>query len=346
MKKVGICGHFGIGYNMLNGQTIKTKTLTNELRRQLGADQVIIVDSHGGIKAMPQILTQSFFMFKNCENIIIMPAHKGLRIFTPIYSLYNLFFHRRIHYVVIGGWLSKFIDEHRWLTVMLKRFEGIYVETSIMKNLLEKKGFKNIKVMLNFKDLSILKPEELKYCFELPYKLCTFSRVMKEKGIEDAIDVVKDINRQAGYIVYCLDIYGQIDSKYEERFVELQKNFPEFIRYKGKVPFDKSVDILKDYFILLFPTQFYTEGIPGTIIDAYAAGVPVISSKWESFADAIDDNLTGIGYRFLDNKQLEHILLYIAEHPEIILEMKKKCLLRAEEFLPDVVIKTILSSCT
>ena len=54
-------------------------------------------------------------------------------------------------------------------------------------------------------------------------------------------------------------------------------------RYCGiKDPKD-SVKTLKNYFALVFPTRFYTEGIPGTIIDAYYAGVPVIASKWESF---------------------------------------------------------------
>jgi hypothetical protein len=55
--------------------------------------------------------------------------------------------------------------------------------------------------------------------------------------------------------------------------------------------------VLKDYFALLFPTHFYTEGIPGTVIDAYAAGIPVISAKWESYSDVIDEGVTGIGYK-------------------------------------------------
>ena len=33
MKKAGVCGHFGIGRNLLNGQTVKTKTVTEELTK-------------------------------------------------------------------------------------------------------------------------------------------------------------------------------------------------------------------------------------------------------------------------------------------------------------------------
>lgn len=342
MKKVGISGHFGVGLDMLNGQTIKTRIVTDELKRCLGEERVAIVDTHGGVKAMPRMLMQSWKLFQNCETIVMLPAYKGLRIFAPVYSFYNLFFHRKLQYVVIGGWLSSFIGQHRWLSGMLKRFDGIFVETATMKNALENKGFHNVVVMPNFKNLPILKPEELNYEIGKPYKLCIFSRVMKEKGIEDAVDVVKHVNEAAGHTVYCLDIYGQVDSKYEETFTQLQKSFPQYISYKGRVSFEKSVDTLKEYFALLFPTQFYTEGIPGTVIDAYAAGVPVIAARWESFADVIDDNVTGIGYEFSNNKELEGILLNIAKHPEIILKMKKKCLNKAEEFTPDAAIQKIL----
>mgnify|MGYP002519543662 CR=1 FL=1 len=32
----------------------------------------------------------------------------------------------------------------------------------------------------------------------------------------------------------------------------------------------------------------YTEGVPGTIIDAYAAGLPIISAKWLNYGDILD----------------------------------------------------------
>jgi len=344
MKRLGICGHFGIGQTLLNGQTIKTKILTNELKKQWNGKPIMIVDSHGGWKSVPRIFLQSLLLFKNCEDIIIMPAHKGLCILTPLYSFYNLLFHRRIHYVVIGGWLDAFITSHRWLTMMLKKFHGIYVETSTMKKKLEEKGFHNITILPNCKNLSILKPEECNVFHNKPYHLCTFSRVIKEKGIEDAIEAVHHVNGQAGEIFYDLDIYGPVDPKYRERFTKIQENFPEYIRYKGEIPFDQSTDTIKDYFALLFPTRFYTEGIPGTIIDAYAAGVPVIASMWESFLDVVEPDVTGIGYEIFHNEQLEDILLYVAGHPEKLINMKEACLKKAEEFLPEKAVKQFLNS--
>ncbi|MFR3494185.1 MAG: glycosyltransferase [Blautia sp.] len=56
---------------------------------------------------------------------------------------------------------------------------------------------------------------------------------------------------------------------------------PQYIRYKGMVPFNQSTEVLKNYDALLFPTYYEGEGFAGTIIDAFAAGLPVIASDWK-----------------------------------------------------------------
>jgi glycosyltransferase involved in cell wall biosynthesis len=174
-----------------------------------------------------------------------------------------------------------------------------------MKSDLENRGFTNIYVMPNCKDLKILSVDELIYSNNEPYKLCTFSRVMKEKGIEDAIYVVKSINEKLGRVAYVLDIYGQVDKEYEECFKKLCNGFPPYIKYGGLIQFDKSVEVLKNYFLLLFPTHFTTEGIPGTIIDAYFAGLPIICAKWNNYHEIIDDGKTGIGYEIKNNTEFD-----------------------------------------
>lgn len=332
MKKVCVIGHFGFGKELLNGQTIKTKIVTEELERQLGKKQVMKIDTHGGVKSLFKLPFQAFSALKKCDNIIIFPAHNGLRIITPILSIENKLFHRKLHYVVIGGWLPNFVENRRVLKNLLQHFDYIYVETSTMKKMLKEKGFRNIVIMPNCKNIPILSEKELTYPASEPYKLCTFSRVMKEKGIEDAICAVKQVNNQLGRIACTLDIYGQIDSNQTEWFEDLRQKFPDFIRYCGCVDADKSVEILKDYYALLFPTHFYTEGIPGTIIDAYAAGVPVISAKWESFDDVVDEGKTGFGYEFGCCELLSiEINKYLKNGNEFII--KRNCIKKAEEYI-------------
>ena len=346
MKKVCVIGHFGFGKNLFNGQTVKTKIFTDELERQLGENEILKVDTHGGkitsiIKAPFQVIKA----LRNAKNVVIFPAHNGLRLFTPLLWFFRIFFkQRRLHYVVIGGWLPDFLEKRPALVKKLKKFDWIYVETETMKNALEKQGFKNIVIMPNCKKLRILDESELIYPRDGPLKLCTFSRVMKEKGIEDAVKAVIEINSKHGKTVYTLDIYGQIDANQTQWFEELQLIFPEYVKYCGLVDFDKSVDVLKNYFALLFPTKFFTEGIPGTIIDAYAAGIPVISSEWENFSDIVESDITGLGYNFDDTEALKAILLKISNNVDFIVDLKSNCIKKAIRYAPENVVQVLLGN--
>ena len=344
MKKVTIIGHFGFGLEYLDGQTVKTKVLAEELERRFGEDEVIKIDTHGGLKTLIKAPFQVITAFRKSKNIIMLPAHNGLLVYGRLLACgKKIFQSRKIHYVVIGAWLSSYLTKRDRLTKCLKRFDGIYVETNTMKIALEKQGFENLYVMPNCKKLTPLSDEQLVYNVKEPYKLCTFSRVMKEKGIEDAINAIKYANETCGRIIYTLDIYGQIDSAQKEWFEDLKNHFPEYISYGGLVPFDKSVGVLKDYFALLFPTRFYTEGVPGTIIDAYCAGIPVISSKWESFEDIIDDGVTGVGYEFNNLKHLQKILLEIVNREIHINALKCNCNSKAMEFLPEKAMEVLVN---
>ena len=342
MKKVGICGHLGIGKTLLNGQTIKTKNILNELEKYYGRENIEVVDSHGGIKAMPRMIVQSINMFVKCKNIIIFPAYKGIKVFVPLYSLYNLFFHRKIHYVVIGGWLTDFVDEHKCISRMLKNIEGIYVETFSMKRSLDDKGFKNVIVMPNFKKINFIERNDLVYNKSEPYKLCTFSRVMEEKGIEDAIWAVNEVNTRAGRMVYTLDIYGEVWKDYTEKFEDLKKSFPNGISYRGVVPFNQSVEILKNYFALLFPTKYKGEGFAGTLLDAMAAGVPVVASNWKYNHEVVVPNETGVLIDDCDKVKLAVQLWKMMGNPKKWNDMKVSTLKCADSYKPEKAIRPLL----
>lgn len=341
--RVAVIGHFAFGKECFDGQTVKTKIVTDELSKQLGRDEVIKIDTAGGKSTLLKAPFQSWKSLKKTQNVIIFPAHNGVRVYVPLLSFFRKFFkNRKLHYVVIGGWLPEFLKTHKSLAKKMKRFDGIYVETNTMKRALEEQGFTNIVVMPNCKDLKILKPEELVYPTGEPYKLCTFSRVMKEKGIEDAVNAVKVINEEVGRTVYTLDIYGQVDSSQTQWFENLQTTFPNYIKYKGVVDYDKSVEVLKNYFALLFPTRFYTEGIPGTIIDAYAAGIPVIASKWESYSDIIDEGTTGLGYETNNVADLIKRLENVVYNAKCISGLKLNCLEKSRYYLPCSIVKILI----
>lgn len=340
MKKVCVVGHFGFGQNMFNGQTIKTKIITKELEKEFGTDRVMKIDTHGGIKGVPQIITKLLYAFVESKNIIILPAHNGIRVIVPLCVFINYVFHRKIHYIVIGGWLNEFLNKHKCIEKQLKKFTGIYVETNTMKKKLNARGLKNIYVMPNFKDINILAKDELIYSNEEPFKLCTFSRVMKEKGICEAIDGVKAVNEKYGRTVFSLDIYGQIDSGQEKWFEDLKNSFPEYINYKGVIAFDQSVNVLKRYYALLFLTYYEGEGFAGTLLDAMAAGVPTIASNWKYNNEIVDEGKTGMLVEVRNQKNLYDILLSGMNAKWN--KMKIECITKASRYTPKKAIQILI----
>lgn len=324
--KICICGHFGFGKELLNGQTIKTKIISAELDREYGSENVIKIDTAGGIKALPRIWWNAFRAASRCNNVITLLSDNGLKAVMPVFVLCKYFFHNRISHLCLGAELARYLQRTPWVGKLMHNVDCIYAETNILKKSLNECGYDNVAILPNCKHLNTVSKDSLKKEWSEPFKLCMFARVMKEKGVEDAVNIVKQINEEAGRIIYLLDIYGQVDSRQIEWFENLQKDFTPAIHYGGLVPFDKSVEVLKDYYALLFPTKYYVEGVPGTIIDAYASGLPVISSKWESFADVIDEGITGYGYEFDNLVALKELLVRIANNPTLINSIRESCL--------------------
>lgn len=325
-NKICICGHFGFGKELLNGQTIKTKIVATELERVYGSENVIKIDTAGGLKAIPRIWWQAFRAAIQCNDIITLLSDNGLKAVMPAFIICKFFSHNRISHLCLGAELARYLKRTPFVAKIMHKVDCLYAETNVLKKSLNECGYTNVAILPNCKQLNTVSKENLRLDWSEPYKLCMFARVMKEKGVEDAVNIVKQINEEAGRTVYTLDIFGQIDNRQIEWFNRLQKDFSTAIHYGGLVPFDKSVEVLKEYFALLFPTKFYVEGVPGTIIDAYASGLPVISSKWESFADVIDDGITGYGYEFDNLNALKGILTRISNNPNMINSLRINCL--------------------
>ena len=342
MNKIAVIGNFGGGKPTVDGQTVKTRVLTDTLINIYGKENILVFDTFGGIKTLFKAPFIALMALAKCRNVVILPAHNSIRVFVPLLTLFQkLFKGRRVHYVVIGGWLPVFIKTRRLLAHCLRKVYMIYAETISMEKALHSMNFINVTYMPNFKPLEIVPESSLDKKFSEPYPVCTFSRVWSMKGIADAAEAVMYVNSKSGRIVFNLDIYGKVEAGEEEWFSSLMRKVSSEVRYKGVVSFDKSVQVLKDYAFMLFPTRYPGEGIPGTIIDAYAAGLPVVSSLYPNFSEIIDEGVTGFGYEFDNVEALKSLLLRIAMNPEMILSLKKNCIRSASKYQPKEVVKIL-----
>ncbi len=336
--KYGVIGSFVFGKETYGGQSIKTKNFTAALKNVIGEDRVLCVDTHDWKKKPLRLIKNIRMALKECEDIVILPADRGVLVIPRLVKCLRGNGNNRLLYVVIGGWLPEFLQKRKGLTKTLQSYNGIFVETYTMRANLEKMGFDNIVVLPNFKQLNLIEENSLVYPNGIPYKLCTFSRVLKEKGIEEAINAVMAVNNACGQTIYTLDIYGQIDANYKDDFEQILPALPEYISYRGQVDGSKSTEIIKEYFALLFPTYFYGEGYPGTLLDAFSAGVPVLASDWRYNRELVGDD-KGFLFEAKNTKAFSDTLDMIAKNPELLLSKKKDCLNYARNMTPESMIE-------
>lgn len=342
MYKVGICGHFAIGHELVNGQIDKTKSVYKALAKALGEEQITILDTRGWKKNPLKLFMSCQKLIKECEHIIMMPARSGFKIFPSVFELLNKGYNRKLHYIVVGGWLADRLEENQNLIPAIKKLDKIYVELEPMKDALNRLGISNVVYMPNFRKTNTLASNELVYSNNEPYKLCTFSRILREKGIEEAAIAVTKANETLGRTAFTLDIYGKTEPWYDERFKDVCKGFKPYIKYQGFVNTDNSSQLLKDYYALLFPTFCEGEGFAGTIVDAFAAGVPVIATDWHYNSHIIRNGIDGMVYDPQKPELLAKILVEAAKKPELFNNMKPACLERAAHFDADTAVKTLL----
>ena len=175
MKPVCVCGHFAFGKDKLNGQTIKTKITSQALADAVGEENLMYVDT-AGIRCMLMLVPKLLWAAIKCDNILIFPAHKGLRVIIPILAILRLIFSFKTHHLVIGGWLANFLAERPSLEKMYaKVVTYIYVETTVLGQALKERGYSQTVLMPNFKNLKILQPQELPvFNPNNPLQVCTF----------------------------------------------------------------------------------------------------------------------------------------------------------------------------
>lgn len=343
MKNVTIIGHFGGDEIFTDGQTVKTQNLYKELVKQPGW-KITKVDTYYNNRNTLKLVIDTIKGIFKSKDIIALVSGNGMKVYFPLLYLCHKLFNKRIYHDVIGGNLPEYVAKYPKYQKYLNGFKMNWVETEKLKKELKECGINNVEVIPNFRRLKPVKCRELNACYSEPYRFCTFSRVTKEKGIEDAIAGIENINRKFEKQICTLDIYGCVDSAYKTSFDKILEKSTDAIKYKGVINSNKSIDTLKKYYCVLFPTHWIGEGSAGTICESFIAGVPVIATDWRFNSEMISDGYNGIIYPGKRATTLESAILWVIDHNGQMIDIKKNCLESAEYYLPQKHIKNIVET--
>lgn len=337
--KVAILGHFGRNQTFNDGQTVKTRTLARALS---SADvDVYPLDTYD-LKHHPLRFIwrfgESLFL---CKKYIVLLSVNGRKMLFPVlYALVKIF-NKQIYHDSIGGRLADETAQNVRFKKQISVFAANWVESRLIVEKLQAQGISNAVYLPNFKQIDPLKEEELPMKANSPLRFCTFSRVMKEKGITDAIVALAKLNEKN--IKATLMVYGAVSTAYQAEFDQLCSTHKSFCTYGGVIDANESVSVLKNYDMLLFPTHYFREGMPGTMIDAFCAGLPILARQWKYCDEMITHHKTGLVYDFDKPQELKTWLEYAMKHPQEIYEMRKNCLVAGRAYTEKTVLPLILA---
>lgn len=280
-----------------------------------------------GKKMVVSLFLSIFYILRNKKDtpIFLSVSHRGA--FYIGLSCKLLHLNRRIFFWVPGGNIVSILSSSSSkMSSLFKTFEKVIVQGDYIKRDLEKMGFNNCVVVPNFKHI-FFKPSAHKE-YQLPFKLVYISRIIGEKGIEEIVSAIRNINNNN----IIVDFYGAIYKPYTKQYFDDLNSLNIF--YKGFLDLNSKdgYDILSKYDLMLFPTYFEGEGFPGVLVDSFIAGVPVITTTFHANPEIISDGINGLLIPPHDAVALKKSINTSLNDIGLLQKMRKNAILSAQKY--------------
>jgi len=165
---------------------------------------------------------------------------------------------------------------------------------------------------------------------------CVFvGQVKEQKGVFDILTVLEQTDR-----IRC-DFYGTVFEKDRQAFMEAVERL-DHAEYRGTLKPTEVVRTMQDYDILLLPTFYPGEGYPGVIIEAFFAGIPVLSTDWRSIPELVQHGHNGLIVPVASPEAIKHELLHLLDHQETYDCLRKNAFESARQYTEQNVLEKIL----
>ncbi len=173
-------------------------------------------------------------------------------------------------------------------------------------------------------------------------ELVYVGRIKESKGLDDLLDAFEQTKTSG--IDVSLDVYGHFlpDDPYEDHFRNKCRNISG-ATFEGKIPDGAVIQTLQNYDSFVFPSFYDGEGIPGALIEAFAAGCPIVATDWNYNGEMITDGVDGRLYEPQNVDELAKHIQWLAQHPAERKEMQQNAYETAKRYSVEEVTEMILT---
>ena len=125
-----------------------------------------------------------------------------------------------------------------------------------------------------------------------PLRVVLLSRLDPTKGIDVLVRAIASVKDAP----LTLDVYGIVQGETGKRINAALRKLAEAdnrIGLRAPIPIESVVEKLRDYDLLAVPSQWMETG-PLVVLEAFAAGIPVIGSRLGGIAELVTDGVDGV----------------------------------------------------
>lgn len=261
------------------------------------------------ISLLPLIFLKSLFLMRQ-NKIDVLHCQGFLSSFLG-FCLSCIF---RVPYIVTVQRLEK--RGNPFKNFIYRKAAFCIASSSAVKKNFEDIGVKRIEVVPNGVDLT--KYENLSKEPHEKFTVITVARLEKVKGVEFLIRAMEGSNIQ-------LIIVGDGSKRKELENLTKQLKVEGQIKFLGEIPNEKIPLYLTKADCFVLPSL--KEGFGIVVLEAMAAGLPVVASKIGGILDLVEDQKTGLLVEPGNSNQIREALIKIKANPDfakILIENAKK----------------------
>lgn len=311
------------------GVTIKNKNLYEALPEALDVRKIDMNRIKRG--DLRDMLRFGWAMLTGKQYIIGLAGQKNRRQFTKLMYRFKRKAMSRSVMLVMGGSVDDMLPEGRYFG----GYRRVYVELPGMAKKLYDAGISNVAIYPNGRP----RPEELpevKVDNE-PLQCVFFSIIQPEKGTDLILEAAKALPDMQFHF------FGPVQKGYEETFHRSVKECVN-VTYHGVFAGDteEGYHRLAEYDVLLLPTRWKGEGLPGILIEAKIAGLVSVVTDHHYNREIVRDGVDGMILRDHSAVALCDALKILRSDREKVLAMKFAARESAAQYYIDVCAENVM----
>ena len=144
------------------------------------------------------------------------------------------------------------------------------------------------------------------------------SNLIETKGFKDVLYSIKKTAQFRNNVRYIFaGAWRKDENKLEcEDYLKREK-IRDYVEFAGTVTGRQKVMLLQNADIFVFPTYYPMEGHPWVIVEAMAAGLPIITTDQGCIKESVIDGKNGFIIPKRDPDSIAEKIIHLIEHPEV-----------------------------